>query len=344
MMWVVEECEQNFARVSPYGSGGQLGATVGAGVGAGVGSEVAGGAVGASVGPGVGLQVTLQQLAEQNIAASSWTYGSAAQHESAHGSTTLASAAGTESFAHRAVGAAVGSGVGAVLGNKVGDGVGIPVGREVGAGVGADVGAQVRPQHADGQLRRTLAPQTGLQHWSVEHVSNISALHDGAAVGEDVVGGVGLRLGLGVGRAVGTEEVGAEVVGETVDTVGEAVGAQLSSRPQHVAGQKSASCGRVQHSSVGAVAAAVLERVKSWAQTTRLMSASQPVGPSVGAPVGAVGAIVGAWLQGRPQCCGQMARTLGYVQSKMSTPSTWSWHQSGSTTPKQLMGAVVGAS
>lgn len=256
----------------------------------------------------------------------------------------MASAAGTESFAHRSVGAAVGSGVGVELGDGVGDGVGIPVGREVGAGVGVDVGAQVKPQHAVAQFRRTMAPQTGLQHWSVEHASNTSAVHDGAAVGEDVVGVVGLGLGLDVGCRVGSEVVGSEVVGEAVEIVGEAVGAQLSSLPQHVVGQKSASCGRVQHSSVGAVAVALLERVKSWAQITSLMSASQPVGAGVGAPVGAVGAIVGGWLQGRPQCCWQMARTCGYEQSKMSTPSSWSWHQSGSTTPKQLVGLALGVS
>ena len=145
-----------------------------------------------------------------------------------------------------------------------------------------------------------------------------------AMVGEAVGAAVGLEeVGEAVGDTVGSAIVG-EMVGDTVgvEVVGEAVGAQLSSLPQHVAGQKSASCGRVQHSSAGAVAVALLTRVKSWAQTTRLMSASQPVGPGVGAPVGAVGAMVGAWLQGRPQCCGQMARTLGYVQSKMSTPST----------------------
>ena len=120
----------------------------------------------------------------------------------------------------------------------------------------------------------------------------------GEAVGDDVLGTV----------------VGTEVLGTAVGTaVGEAVGAQLSRWPQQVVGQNRASCGKVQHMSVGAVAVALFERVKRRAQTSTSTSAWHWVGAVVGEAVGAVGEpVVGQRTPASaPHLAGQMRSMTG---------------------------------
>ena len=126
----------------------------------------------------------------------------------AQGIRVLKSGSGTLSCWQPLLGAAVGETVGKPVGVTVGETVGEMVGEMDGPEVGEDVGEQVKPQHAIGQLRRTLSPQIGLQHWAVSQWSgNTSALQVGEPVGSGVGATVGSVVGAGVGERVSSQHV-----------------------------------------------------------------------------------------------------------------------------------------